>query len=233
LQSFLRENAVANIKTYNMANDSMILRSDELEELEKDYRRNLINSLSGYKSVNLIGTIDKAGKTNLAIFNTVIHVGSDPALLGLLVRPPVVPRHTLTNILDTGCFTINHIGPTFYHKAHQTAARYTHEDKSEFDIVGLTPQHTDALTAPYVKESPVRIGLELAEHHEIKSNGTIFVVGRIIEVMLPRNAVLSDGLIDLGITGTVTSSGLDTYYTTRKIARLSHANPQQDLNIIG
>ena len=122
---------------------------------------------------------------------------------------------------------------SFYHKAHQTAARYKSEDKSEFEIVGLTPQFTPVIPAPYVSESTVKIGLELVETHEVKRNGTIFVVGEIIEVILPRNAVLTDGLIDLGVTATITASGLDTYYPTRQIARLSHANPDQDLSIIG
>lgn len=216
-----------------MGEENLNFRAKDLVTLEQNFRRNFINSLSGYKSVNLVGTIDKNNKTNLAIFNTIIHIGSSPALMGLLIRPPVVPRHTLNNILEMGCFTINHINPTIYHKAHQTAARYKKEEKSEFDIVGLTPHYSDALKAPYVGESTVKIGLELRETHEVKTNGTIFVVGEVIEVTLPKSAVLSDGLIDLGITATVTSSGLDTYYTTRKIARLSYANPNQDLNIIG
>lgn len=216
-----------------MERDSIKYKREDIDNLTQDFRRNFINSLTGYKSVNLIGTIDKHGKNNLAIFNTVIHVGSDPPLMGMLVRPPVVPRHTLANIMETGCFTINHINPTFYHKAHQTAARYKQEDRSEFDIVGLTPSYTDALKAPYVKESSLKIGLLYKESHEIKSNGTVFIVGEITEVILPRSAVLSDGLIDLGITGTITSSGLDVYYTTRKIARLSYANPGKDLQIIG
>lgn len=216
-----------------MDRDSITYRQEDIINFTQGFRGNFINSLTGYKSVNLIGTIDKQGKTNLAIFNTVIHVGSDPALMGLLVRPPVVPRHTLANILDTGCFTINHINPTFYHKAHQTAARYKEEDRSEFEIVGLNPLYSDVLKAPYVKESSLKIGLEYRESHEIKSNGTVFIVGQIKEVILPRSAVLSDGLIDLGITATVTSSGLDVYYTTQKIARLSYANPGKDLRIIG
>ena len=215
-----------------MSADSMKLNSEDLLNFERNYRRNFINSLSGYKSVNLIGTVDQKGRSNLAIFNTLIHVGSNPPLLGMLVRPPVVPRHALSNILSTGVYTVNHINPTFYHKAHQTAARYS-DDKSEFEIVGLTPEYTDALEAPYVRESAVKIGMKLIETHNIETNGTVFVVGEIIEVMLPKNAVLSDGLIDLGVTGTVTSSGLDTYYTTRKIARLSFANPNEDLSIIG
>lgn len=211
----------------------MNFKAKDLVKLDKNFKRNFINSLSGYKSVNLIGTISEDGKPNLAIFNTVIHVGSTPPLMGFLVRPPVVPRHTLTNILDTGVFTFNHIAPTFYHKAHQTAARYGTEEKSEFDIVGLTPYYSEALKAPYVSESPVKIGLELREQQKIKSNNTVFVVGEVVEIFLPKKALLSDGLIDLGATTTITSSGLDTYYTTRKIARLSYANPNEDLSIIG
>lgn len=216
-----------------MDNGSLKFRTNDLNKLDKNFKKNFINSLSGYKSVNLIGTIDKKEKTNLAIFNTVIHIGTSPPLMGLLVRPPVVPRHSLSNILDTGCFTINHIAPTFYHKAHQTAARYKQSEKSEFDIVGLTPYFTDALKAPYVGESSVKIGLEFREKHEIKSNNTVFLVGEIVEIILPEKALLTDGLIDLGATATITSSGLDTYYTTRKIARLSYANPDTDLSIIG
>lgn len=211
----------------------MVYKATDLNNLEKSFKRNFVNSLSGYKSINLIGTINKEKKTNLAIFNTVIHVGSSPPLMGFLVRPPAVPRHTLSNLEETGSFTINHIAPTFYHKAHQTAARYGYDDKSEFDIVGLTPFFSDSLKAPYVAESPVKIGLELRERQEIKSNNSIFIIGEIVEVILPEKAVLTDGLIDLGATATITSSGLDTYYTTRKIARLSFANPDSDLRIIG
>lgn len=216
-----------------MENGSKTFGSEDLNQLDQSFKRNFINSLSGYKSVNLIGSIDNKGKTNLAIFNTVIHVGSTPPLMGFLIRPPVVPRHTLNNIEETGSFTINHITPTFYHKAHQTAARYGHDEKSEFDIVGLNAEFSKTIPAPYVAESQVKIGLKFREKLEVKSNNTLLIVGEIVEITLPEKALLSDGLIDLGVTGTVTSSGLDTYYTTRKIARLSFANPDSDLQIIG
>lgn len=216
-----------------MSEDSVNFSSTELAGFEPDFKRNFINSLSGYKSVNLIGTIDTKKRTNLAIYNSIIHVGTSPPLIGMLVKPPSLPRHTLNNILETGVYTINHIGPSFYHKAHQTAARYSQEDKSEFDIVGLTPYYSSGIEAPYVAESMIKYGLKLTEKHEIKSNGSIFIVGEVIEVILPKKIVLSDGFIDIGAAATITSSGIDTYYTTRKIARLSYAQPENDLTIIG
>ena len=47
----------------------------EILELPKRRRAKLINSCSGLKSVNLIGSIDKDGNKNVAIFNSVVHLG--------------------------------------------------------------------------------------------------------------------------------------------------------------
>lgn len=215
-----------------MHNGQITYNTEDFDNFSKEFKVNFINSLSGYKSVNLVGTQSDNKIANLAIYNTIIHVGSNPALMGLLVRNPTVERHTLINIQKTGFFTINHIHSNFFTRAHQTAARYFH-DQSEFDVVGLNPFYSDSCPAPYVKESSVKIGLKIKEELIIKSNSTVFIVGEVIEVILPEKAVLTDGLIDLGVTGTITSSGLDTYYTTQKIARLSFAKPDKDLNVIG
>ena len=61
---------------------------DKIKGLEKIYRLNLINSCTGYKSANLIGSIDKEGNTNLAIFSSITHLGSDPAMICLLYTSP-------------------------------------------------------------------------------------------------------------------------------------------------
>ena len=81
---------------------------------------NLINSCMGYKSANLIGTQSKDGSTNLAIFSSVTHLGSDPALLGFIVRPTTVPRHTYANIKETEYLTVNSITETMIEEAHHT-----------------------------------------------------------------------------------------------------------------
>ena len=87
----------------------MTYSEESLKTLNKIYRLNLINSITGYKPANLIGTKSKNGVTNLAIFSSVIHLGSNPALIGIVTRPNTVPRHTYKNIIDTKYFTINHI----------------------------------------------------------------------------------------------------------------------------
>ena len=54
----------------------------EIQSLNQRYRAQLINSLSGFKSANLIGTQDGEGKSNLAIISSVVHLGANPALVG-------------------------------------------------------------------------------------------------------------------------------------------------------
>ena len=202
----------------------MIITKENILEFEKLYRTNLFNSLSGFKSANLIGTISKEGKTNLAIFSSVIHVGANPPLMGLLMRPVSVERHTYHNIKETGFFTINQIHKDIFKQAHQTSARYD-KDVSEFDACGLTPEFTEIVKAPYVKESKIKIGLKFLEEHEIKSNGTIFIVGEIIEVIFPDEVIAKTGYVDIEKAETIVISGLDSYHETKRIARLSYAKP--------
>ena len=202
----------------------MIILKEKIESLDKLYRTNFINSLSGFKSANLVGTISKEGKTNLAIFNSLIHVGANPPALGFLMRPVSVERHTYNNIKETGYFTVNHINKEIYKQAHQTSARYD-KDVSEFDECTLTPQYTEAVKAPYVKESKIKIGCRFVEEQEIKFNGTIFIVGEIMEVIIPDDVVAKDGYVDIEKAGTIAISCLDSYHETNRISRLSYAKP--------
>jgi flavin reductase (DIM6/NTAB) family NADH-FMN oxidoreductase RutF len=206
----------------------MIITQENISEFEKPYRTNFINSLSGFKSANLIGTISKEGQTNLAIFSSVIHVGANPPVMGLLMRPVSVERHTYHNIKETGFFTINQIHKDIFKQAHQTSARYD-KDVSEFDACGLTPEFTEIVKAPYVKESKIKIGLKFLEEHEINSNGTIFIVGEIVELVVPEEVIAKTGCVDIEKAETIVISGLDSYHETKRIARLPYAKPGIEL----
>ncbi len=206
--------------------------SKEFVGFGKEYCVNFFNSLTGFKSIHLCGTKNASGMENLAIFNTIFHVGSYPPLIGMVIYPPTRKRDTLSNIRETKYYTLNHITERNYFKAHQTAAHYA-SDKSEFEMVGLTPEYSELHPAPYVKESPVKIGLECDEIIQLKSNSKLLIIGKVIEVIVPENALLQDGMIDPGMTGTITATGMDTYYSTRKIVRLSFAKTNDDLGVIG
>ena len=199
---------------------------EDIDQLEQRFRAQLINSLSGFKSLNLIGTQSKSGVHNLAVISSVVHLGANPPLMGYISRPIAAPRHTLQNILETGFFTLNHIQASFYEQAHQASARYD-EAVSEFEAVGLTPEFSKNFHAPYVKESTIKIGLTYREHMEVSLNETLFVIGEIKEIWLPDDVTAKDGYVDIEKAGTVTCSGLDAYHTTQRLQRLTYAKPDQ------
>lgn len=207
----------------------VIFSADDLSAMEKNYRTRFINSLPGFKPANLIGTQNKLGKTNLAIFTQVIHLGANPSLMGILVRPAASPRHTLENLMETGYFTINHVNSTIIEKAHQCSARYEKEI-SEFDAVGLTPYHSKNIIAPYVAEANIKIGLKMQQIIPISLNDTQLVVAEILEIIMEDDFVLEDGYIDIEKADSVAVSALDSYHSTKRKARLSYAKPGKDLS---
>jgi flavin reductase (DIM6/NTAB) family NADH-FMN oxidoreductase RutF len=196
----------------------------DLTSWEQRKRAQLINSLGGFKSVCLIGTQNKEHHTNLAIFNSVIHLGANPPLIGFIQRPDTAERHSLANILETGYYTINHLNEQIYRQAHQTSARYPN-DISEFDATNLTPEFKNGFFAPFVAQSHVQIGVQFKERINIKLNNTILIIGEIKLLSFPADCLSSDGFLDIEKAQTITCSGLDSYHKTERLSRLSYAKP--------
>ena len=204
---------------------------EEIKTWERFYRANFINSLSGFKSASLIGTINEAGNTNLAIFSNIVHLGADPAMVGFINRPLAAAPHTISNIEKTGVFTINLISEEMISKAHQTSAKYA-EGISEFDATGFTPQFTETCKAPFVKESKVKYSAELMEIIHIKYNNTFFVIGAIKEVLFEKSLLNPDGFLSLEEAETIASLGLDAYYRAQLVARYAYAKPDLEPRLI-
>ena len=201
---------------------------DAIMTMEKQERVHLVNSLGGFKSVSLIGTIDNEGKTNLAVFSSLVHIGANPPLIAMIFRPSPPERNTLNNLLETGFYSINHINQNIYQQAHQTSARYE-VGISEFDETGLTPIFKNEFKAPFVKESLVQIGMAFREKIDITINNTIMVIGEIIQIYIPEDCLHKDGFIDLEKANTITCSGLDSYHKTLQLDRLSYAKPNKEI----
>jgi flavin reductase (DIM6/NTAB) family NADH-FMN oxidoreductase RutF len=204
---------------------------EEINDLDKRFRTNLINCLSGIKSINLIGTKSKEGQTNLAVFNSVIHLGAHPPLMGFIHRPASVERHTLENIQNTSFFTINSVTEEIHQQAHQTAARYD-KTESEFDEVSLEKESISDFYAPFVSKSPLKIGLECVDIIPIPANNTQLVIGKVKLIQLDEAYLKSDGFLSLHDQGIVGGTGLDSYLSAQEIGRYSYAKPDRPLEII-
>jgi flavin reductase (DIM6/NTAB) family NADH-FMN oxidoreductase RutF len=142
----------------------------EIEKMGRIERLNLINSCTGYKSANLIATINNEGQTNVAVFSSVTHLGSDPALISFILRPTTVPRHTYQNIKEYGYFSVNHITSKQIADAHHTSANYPQEI-SEFDMTDLEAVYHGGCPVPFVKGSPVKLLCKYVNEYLIEENG--------------------------------------------------------------
>lgn len=201
------------------------LDNSQIADLEDRKRTALINSLSGFKSLNLIGTVNKHGQSNLAIFNSVVHIGANPPLMGFISRPDSVEKHTIENIRETAFYTINHVNRDIFEKAHQTSARYK-RDESEFEATGLTSDYKNYFPAPFVRQSDIQIGLELKEIISVKTNNTLLVIGEIKHLLFPSEIWEDSGVLDIEKAGSIAGSSLDGYHTTQLIKRMKYAKPR-------
>lgn len=192
------------------------------ETLSKVLRLNLINSCMGYKSANLIGTVSKDGYTNLAVFSSITHLGSDPALLGFILRPTSVPRHTYSNLKEIGYFSVNAISESFITEAHQTSANYPKE-VSEFEATGITMEWKQGITIPFVDQSPVQLYCKYLNEYTIHENGTIHVIASIEKIYVNESMLNDDYWIQLDRGNVVAINGLDGYAKTTLLSRLPYA----------
>jgi flavin reductase (DIM6/NTAB) family NADH-FMN oxidoreductase RutF len=202
----------------------MKLNREEIGAFEQRYRTTFVNSLAGFRQVVLVGTNSTDGISNLAIFNSLIHIGAHPPLYGLLNRPDSVQRDTLQNILETKEYTLNFVRATVFEKAHQTSARYE-KDVSEFVEVGFEEQNLDGCSAPFVKEAVVKIAMKLEEIIPIPLNGTQLIVGSISQIELNDGMLGQDGFVSLSQEEVLLSQGLDAYFVASPIGRLPYAKP--------
>lgn len=198
----------------------------DISKLDKIYRINLINSCSGFKSANLLGSISENGNTNVAVFSSVTHLGSNPPTLGFILRPTTVPRNTYKNLKDVGYFTINHIWEDVFEDAHHTSAKYP-DEISEFDMTNLDPEFKGEFKAPFVKNAPVQMSMKFIEEIYVPSNDVVLIVAQIQELYVKDELLHKDGLINLSKGNVVTINGLDTYAVPKFKKQLSYQRPKE------
>ena len=202
------------------------ITASEIKTLHKIPRLNLVNSCTGYKSCNLIATKSKDGISNVAVFSSVTHLGSDPAMLGFIVRPATVPRNTYKNIKDLGYFTVNHITENMIADAHHTSANYD-DDISEFDKTNLEEEFHDGIETPFVKNAPVQLLCKYLNEYEIKENNTIHLIASIEAIFYKENLEGKEMWLQLDKEKIVTVNGLDGYCVPVLKDRFKYARANQ------
>jgi flavin reductase (DIM6/NTAB) family NADH-FMN oxidoreductase RutF len=198
------------------------ISKEDLSKMEKIERLNLINSCTGYKSANLIATKSADGKSNVAIFSSVTHLGSHPAIIGFIMRPTTVPRDTYKNIRETGFFTVNHITEAIIADAHHTSANYE-LGTSEFDKTNLEEEYKNDIEIPFVQGSPVQLYCKYMNEYYIKENDTIHVIASIENLFFDENLQHEDGWLQLDKANVISLNGLDGYCLPQLVDRFQYA----------
>lgn len=197
----------------------------DIDSMQHLFKINLINSCSGYKSANLIGTKSAQGISNVAVFSSVTHIGSSPAVLGFFLRPTTVIRNTYENIKETGYFTINHIHESILIDAHHTSAKYD-KSISEFDVTALEETYKDGYSVPFVKGAPIQMAMKYLEEYAIKANNTMLLIGEIIDLYIADNLLEEDGFVNLSKANVAAINGLDGYSVPSLKTRLEYQRPK-------
>ena len=203
----------------------------DIDQMPSRFRAHFINSCTGFKSANLIGSISPDGVTNVAIFSSVTHLGSNPPLLGFVLRPTSVERNTYGNIKSNSLFTVNHVNQNFIKEAHQTSAKYDGKT-SEFDKTALNEEYLDDFAAPYVKQSRVKLGCEYVNEYFLKENNCHFIIGAIKHIYIDPEIQAKDGWLNLEQAQTVSIDGLDGYALPQILNRFTYAEPHKPLKSI-
>lgn len=198
---------------------------DDISQMEKIERLNLINSCTGYKSANLLATKSLNGKSNVAIFSSVTHLGSNPAMIGFITRPTTVPRDTYKNIRETGYFTVNHITVDMIEDAHHTSANYD-LGISEFDKTNLEEEYKLDIEIPFVQGSPVQLYCKYVNEYYIKENDTIHVIASIENIFFNEELKHKDGWLQIDRGNVVALNGLDGYCLPKLVDRFHYARKE-------
>ena len=201
------------------------ISKDDISQMEKIERLNLINSCTGYKSANLLATKSIDGNANVAIFSSVTHLGSNPAMIGFIMRPTTVTRDTYKNIKETGYFTVNHITADMIADAHHTSANYD-VGISEFDKTNLQEEYKNDIAIPFVKGSPVQLYCKYLNEYYIKENETIHIIASIENLFFDEELEHKDGWLQIDKGNVVALNGLDGYCLPKLIDRFEYARQE-------
>ena len=204
---------------------------EDINEMDKIRRLNLINSCTGYKSANLIVTKSTSGVSNVAIFSSVTHIGSNPPMISFITRPLSVRRDTYTNIKEIGYFTINHITENMIAAAHHTSANYD-ETISEFDKTDLVEEYKDDILIPFVAGSPIQLHCKYLNEYYIKENDTVHVIASIENLFFNEELLHKDYWLQLDKANVIAINGLDGYALPKLMERLEYARPDVEAKSI-
>ena len=194
--------------------------AEDLQAMPKRQRTEFIQGLSGIKSLFAIITSD--GSTlNIAPFNSIVHISSNPARIGYISRPDNNHRHTLQNVIAHQSFSINSVREEDLEEI-VTCSENLPSNHSEFEGKHIQPTIPGNHSIPALHHADVQIFCQYEEHITIPSSQGILVIGRIQEVIIRET--LYQGEHQEAWKELALSQGLEHFYIKGKHHKITYRN---------
>jgi flavin reductase (DIM6/NTAB) family NADH-FMN oxidoreductase RutF len=153
------------------------------------------------RPIGWISSIDPGGRPNLAPFSFFNVVGANPphVLFCPMIRgTDQKPKDTLRNVRSTGEFVVNIVTEGLAEAMNLSSTELPAE-VNEFEISGLTPQPSAAVSPPRVAESPVHFECKVAtifDFGDQPGSGSV-VIGRVVHIHVCDDLLIGPDKIDL------------------------------------
>jgi len=133
----------------------------ELSSIPSIDRYKLLTGLVVPRPIGWIGTIDHDGIANLAPYSFFNCVSATPptVVVGTGNRSGS-PKDTLSNLRDTGVFTVSIVTEEVAGAMNETSAELP-PDVDEFEVAGLEPVMGSIVAAPYVGQAKAALECEV------------------------------------------------------------------------
>ncbi len=174
------------------------------------------------RPIGWVGSVSADGVRNLApfsFFNAI--AASPPTVLFSTIRAGGVRKDTLSNVEETGVFTVNVVTEETVEAMNVTSGRYE-ASVDEFELAGLTAVDGSVVDAPMVGEAKANLECRLNQIVQIGTDGPMaasIVIGEVVLIHV-EGAILDGTRIDQEALRAVGRMGGPTYTGTRDLFSL-------------
>lgn len=180
-------------------------------DLEPRLRYRLLISAVAPRPIAWVSSRSADGALNLAPFSFFQAVSGVPPLIVVSIsRRAGAPKDTLQNIHETGEFVVNIVTEELAERMNLTSGDWPRAT-SEFDLAGLTPAPSEAVSAPRVAESPVSMEVKLKQLVPLEDSNYTLAVGEVVRWHVAEGCLAPDGLVDIARVRPIARLARDEY----------------------
>ncbi len=189
------------------------------EKLNKRESHKLLLSIIVPRPIAFISTVSENGIFNAAPFSFFCGISSSPPLLAVSIsKRGGEKKDTLRNIEKMKDFAINIVTEEIAEKMNEASGDYP-PGISEFEVVKLTPERSELIASPRIKESPVSMECRLFDEIQIGKTENTLIIGEVLLFHI-EEAIFADGEVDVRKLLPVGRLGKDTYCRIRDIFKM-------------